>query len=499
MKTFTVRLVPLAKEIPVQKGTRLLDLLHEYGIEFPCGGHGRCGKCRVKVLEGEIETDREHLDRLRKLQLGSEWRLSCLSTCTSDLVLEVEQYETIIQADETPFKFTPGKGRGIAFDLGTTTLVGQLVDLETGQILAVEKSMNPQGRFGSDLVTRLENALQGGSGEAMRIIREKVGSMVGKLMEGQEGSLEEIVVVGNTVMHHFFCGFDISPLSFYPFESPHMQLETFTARELGWNREWCDQVHFYPPIGSFVGSDILAGILATGMYRKESYSVLVDLGTNGEIVVGNRNGLFCASTAAGPAFEGAAISCGMQATYGAIASIETEGNGWRCRVIGNGRPVGICGSGLIDAVAVLLEKHMLGEFGEILSGEQEVLLEGSVRITQKDIQEFQMAKAAIATGLQILLGKLSISMKAVDQLFIAGGFGSYINLDHVTRTGMLSLPADRIVRIGNTALIGAKMFLFEKISLADSLRSMTTHINLESEPEFQELFIRQLSFPVPPY
>jgi uncharacterized 2Fe-2S/4Fe-4S cluster protein (DUF4445 family) len=245
-----------------------------------------------------------------------------------------------------------------------------------------------------------------------------------------------------------------------------------------------------------VGSDVLAGILATGMHRKEGYSVLIDLGTNGEIVAGNRDGLVCASTAAGPAFEGSVISCGMQATQGAIASIDSCGGKWQCKVIGETKPVGVCGSGLIDAVAVMLQHRLLGEFGEILSGENEVLLAEPVKLTQKDIQEFQLAKSAITTGLHILLRKLSISLDEVEQLYISGGFGSYINPENVRKTGMINVAADRITRLGNTALIGAKMFLFETADVADSLRAMTTHVSLESEPDFQDLFIQHLSFEV---
>ena len=496
MRTYTISLIPLSKDITVREGTRLLDVLHEYGIEFPCGGQGRCGKCGVRLLQGTIRADRHHMELIRSLGHSDEWRLSCLSSCTSDLVLEVAQFETIIQADETPFKFNPGRGLGIAFDLGTTTLVGQLLDLESGQILAVEKAMNPQRKLGADLVTRLENALDSGRDEATVLIRKRVEEMVDRLMTGRGNAFERMVMVGNTVMHHFFSDLDIAPLSFYPFHSPHLKMVQFAPEELGWKEAWSGSIHFYPPIGSFVGSDILAGILATGMHRKKEYSVLIDLGTNGEIVAGNRDGLLCASTAAGPAFEGAAISCGMQATQGAIASVEPAGDSWRCKVIGDTAPAGICGSGLMDAVAVMLEHRLLGEFGEILSGKNEVVISGDVKLTQKDIQEFQLAKSAITTGLHILLRRLSISLDEVDQLYISGGFGSYINPENLRKTGMINLTAERIARLGNTALIGAKMFLFEPAGAADSLRSLTTHVNLESEPDFQELFIKNLSFDV---
>lgn len=495
MKTISIKLIPLGKEILAREGTPLIDILHEYGVEFPCGGKGTCGSCKVKVVEGEIEADSFHAGRLNELNLGRDWRLACQSICNTDLVLEVGQYETIIQADETEFDFIPGKGLGIAFDLGTTTLVCQLLNLATGRILAVETSLNPQHKFGSDLISRLESSLSKGSDEMTRIIRSKIREMIGKMMDGRSELPDRIVIVGNTVMHHFFCGYDITPLSFYPFESDNLAMACFTSDELGWDKFFCNNISFYPSIGSFVGSDILAGIMATGMYQKEDYSVLIDLGTNGEIVIGNNSSMLCASTAAGPAFEGAKISMGMLATTGAISSIEPEGEGWKCRVIGNGKPTGICGSGLIDAVSILLENGTLGMFGEILSGETTITLDAPVKISQKDIQEFQLAKAAIATGIEILLRKLSIDSDDIAYVYIAGGFGSYINLNNVNRLGMLSFSTNIMHQLGNTALIGAKMFLFADQTKQESILSLTDHVNLESEPDFQDLYVKNLMFP----
>ncbi|MEN8201033.1 MAG: ASKHA domain-containing protein [Bacteroidota bacterium] len=495
MKTVSVKLVPLGKVIQTREGTPLIDILHEYGVEFPCGGKGSCGKCRVKVLEGEIDTNSQHLDKLRALDLGDDWRLACLSKCSEDLVLEVGQYNTLIKADETSFDFIPGEGLGIAIDLGTTTLVGQLLDLSTGKILAVETALNPQKKFGSDLISRLESALDGQRKEMTSLIRQKIGQMIEAMLTEHAGQVQKILLVGNTVMQHFFCDFEIESLSFYPFESDKLGMKYFKAGELDWVPE-TKRICFYPSIGSFVGSDILAGIMATGMHQREAYTVLIDLGTNGELVIGNRDRIVCASTAAGPAFEGAKISMGMLATTGAIASVRVAEGDWKYDVIGNVEPVGICGSGLFDVIALLLENGVLGQFGEILSGESEVKLAGQVVLTQKDIQEIQLAKAAISTGLELLLRKLNLGIDDINRVYLAGGFGSYINLENVKKTGMLLCDIDRMSQLGNSALIGAKMFLFEDASVADSILSVTTHVNLESEPGFQDMFVDNLAFPI---
>ncbi len=432
--------------------------------------------------------------RIGDLNLSPEWRLACQSTCNSDVTIEIEQYQTLIQADETHFEFVPKQGLGIAVDLGTTTLVAQLLDLNNGRILAVETDLNPQNKFGNDLITRLESVLRLGGDKMTRIIRNKIGEMIIKMMTGKGHTVNQIVIVGNTVMHHFFCGYDITPLSFYPFESKQMAMACFTSGELGWSEKLCANVCFYPSIGSFVGSDILAGIFATRMFLKKQYSVLIDLGTNGEIVIGNSDGMLCASTAAGPAFEGAKISMGMLASTGAISSVRSEKDGWKCDVIGNIKPVGICGSGLIDAIFLFSETGKLGMFGEILSGESEIMLEKPVKLTQKDIQEFQLAKAAIATGIQLLIRKLSIDMKNIDNVYISGGFGSYINLENVRGTGMMLFPTEIMHQLGNTALMGAKMLLFADSVTSDVITSLTEHVNLESEPGFQDIYVENLAF-----
>lgn len=496
MQTVQIRLHPLDKQISAPRGSSLIDVLHEFGVEFPCGGKGSCGKCKVKLLQGEILTDPDHRNKLKELDLGPEWRLACMSRANGDLVLEVGQYEAMIQADDSLFSFEAREGYGVAVDLGTTTLVAQLVELSTAKVLAVETALNPQRKWGSDLISRLEAALADDASELTRIIREAIGQMVRKLITEKEISIDRLVLVGNTVMQHFFCGFDIKPLSFYPFESPELGVRHFNASELDWDLD-CRQISFYPSIGSFVGSDILAGIHATGMWQRKEYSILVDLGTNGEIVVGNNESLLCASTAAGPAFEGATISMGMLASTGAISSVAHAMDGLSCSVIGNVPAKGICGSGLIDAVAVLLEDGVIGDFGEITSGDSEVELTEEVRLSTKDIQEFQLAKAAIAAGLKILMGKLGISIDQVSHIYIAGAFGTYINLDNVVSTGMMRFPPDRFHKLGNTALIGAKMFLFSDMSVSDEILALSSHVKLESEADFQDVFVDELNFTTP--
>jgi uncharacterized 2Fe-2S/4Fe-4S cluster protein (DUF4445 family) len=492
MNKHTICLHPLGKEIQVIDQTPLIDVLHEFGIEFPCGGKGICGKCKVKLLDGTISITRAHQAKLDKLALTSNWRLACFSNCTSSITLEIEQFNHPILADESEFAFTPGEGYGVAVDLGTTTVVAQLIDLSSAKVLAVETGLNPQVKFGADLITRIQSCLNGNAAEMARIIRSSVGLMIEQMLKNHEVTLQKVVIVGNTAMQLIFSNSDIAPLSMYPFHSDKQCIKTFIPNELGWKFQVNDSVRFYPSIGSFVGSDILAGIVATGIHQKENFTALVDLGTNGEIVVGNKNQIVCASTAAGPAFEGANISMGMRAITGAIASFSLSDENIEAHVIGNTTPRGICGSALIDAVAILRKLNKIGLFGEINSGEDDIKLTGKISLTQKDINEFLLAKAAIAAGLTILSRKLSIELSDIESIYIAGGFGNYINQKHVSDIGMIGLPEKKIHKMGNTALIGAKMFLFSNTKNIDEILSKTTHVNLESEPDFQDIYVDKM-------
>lgn len=494
MHQHTIRLHPLGKELQVNDQTPLIDVLHGFGVEFPCGGRGTCGKCKVRLMEGEVAVTEIHRQKLEQLGLPDDWRLACYSRCTGNLTLEVDQFSHLILADESEFEFTPREGYGMAIDLGTTTVVVQLIDLQTARVIAVETFLNPQVRFGADLISRIQAALDGHAADMTTLIRNAIGQVAGQMLRKHSVQLLRIVLVGNTVMQRIFAGLDVALLSAYPFQVDELGMKLFSAEELGWEFAVTGSIRFYPSIGSFVGSDILAGIAATKLHQQEKFAALIDLGTNGEIVVGNRDGLVCASTAAGPAFEGANISMGMRAATGAISSLTLHDGRLEATVIGNTAPKGICGSALIDAVALFRQLELIGMFGEISSGESQLPVAGKVVLSQKDINEFQLAKAALAAGLTILCRQLSIGVSDIAELYIAGGFGNYINLSHVSSTGMIELTEEKIHKMGNTALIGAKMFLFADDSLAGEILGKTKHINLEGDPEFQDIFVDKMGF-----
>ena len=493
-------LQPTHAELTAARGTPLRDLLFEQGVEFPCGGQGRCRGCRIRVLRGEANVNPAQQEILSAEEISQGWRLACQCILENDLEIELRQWDAAILADETTFAFQPREGLGVAVDLGTTTLAAQLLDLQTGGVLAVKTALNAQARHGADVMSRIHFAvLEHRQGRLQQLIREQIGGLIQQLLAaaGKPATeIRDVVVVGNTVMHHFFCGVDAEPLSHYPFESPRMGLEEFRAHDLGWKLAGNPTVHFLPCLGGFVGSDMLAGILATKLYESEEMIGLVDLGTNGEIVIGNRDSMVCASTAAGPAFEGAKISMGMRACTGAISEVTVLQGKLECHVLGNVQPQGLCGSGLVDAVAAGLELDVIAPSGRFSNGTASWMLSPPVAISQNDIRELQLAKAAIAAGIQMLSDKMGAS--DLKRIYLAGAFGNYINRASARKIGLIDFPPEKTKPVGNTALLGAKMALFQlgsgDLSYTE-LRRRIQHVALNLDPSFQDVFVEQLGFP----
>jgi uncharacterized 2Fe-2S/4Fe-4S cluster protein (DUF4445 family) len=391
----------------------------------------------------------------------------------------------------------------------------------------VRSALNAQARHGADVMSRIEFAVQGGQGELTKLIRDQIGGLIGQLTEpGQAGASESIdsqqthgrdahvpesfknrdmpgrnaqpsarvVLVGNTVMHHLFCGRSVAPLARHPFESSRLDRCRFAPGELGWRLPAATVVEFLPCLGGFVGSDILAGIVATGLHESAELAALIDLGTNGEIVVGSRARLLCTSTAAGPAFEGARISMGMRAAPGAIGEVRVEQGAIVCRTLGGGEPRGLCGSGLVDAVAAGLELGRIAASGRMTAGAS-LALAGAVTLSQGDVRELQLAKGAIAAGLRLLAARLGVSLEDIRRVHLAGAFGNYVSRASARRIGLLHFPLERIAAAGNTALHGARRALFEEPAAWEAVRRRVEHVALNEDPRFHDVYAGEMRFP----
>ncbi|MCL5095948.1 MAG: ASKHA domain-containing protein [Candidatus Omnitrophica bacterium] len=497
-----IELRPLGRVIEVPLGTPLHEVLFAHGVEFPCGGQGRCRGCRVKLLAGQLPITPDEESAFTPAELEAGWRLACRIHADTNLTLELAQWEASILTDNSIFDFRPRDGLGVAVDLGTTTLVAQLLDRRTGHVLAVRTALNAQALHGADIMSRVNYALaDDGRRKLEQLIREQIGELILELGLAANRPVEEVaevVVVGNTVMHHLFCGLNLQPLSHYPFESPNGGPQVFRAEELGWNRGVRSTVRFQPCLGGFVGSDILAGILATRLHQSRELVGLIDLGTNGEIVLGNQDRILCASTAAGPAFEGARLSMGMRAATGAISKVMVHQGGLECKVLGEGPARGVCGSGLVDAIAAGLDLGWIQPSGRLTDKKQTLVLCPPVTLNQADVRQLQLAKAAIAAGIRILLEKWGAKPSDVHKVYLAGAFGNYINRSSARRIGLYEFHLDQVQPAGNTALLGAKLALFappdEDYSFSE-VRSRVQHLSLNEDPHFQDIFLDEIGFP----
>ncbi len=496
-----VTLAPSNQTIQVPYGADLKEVLHRFGVEFPCGGRGRCGACRIKVIQGVLPLSQACASILSKEEIDAGWRFACRHRAEQDITFELGQREAPVLTEHGAFHVEARDGTAVVIDLGTTTLVAQLLDLQSGHVLAVETALNPQAVHGADLMTRVDYGLRASGREQLtQSIREKLGELIHGLIALAPSTMDppgSVLLAGNTVMHHLFCGLDLSPLSQPPFESSQLAARQFTARELGWELPYDPEVAFLPCLGGFVGSDILAGILATQMHDSEELIGFVDLGTNGEIAIGNRHGIFCTSTAAGPAFEAGGIEMGMRAATGAIVEVEKDQEKEvLCHVLGGGQAQGVCGSGLVDAVATGLDLGFISPSGRLRNDHRPFHLKDAVSITQHDIRQLQLAKGAIAAGISILLKEANAGPSDLSAFYLAGAFGNYVKSESARRVGLLPFSQEQIQSAGNTSLHGLKTVIFSETRPDfDPVLEKVRHVSLASDGEFQETFIKKTSFP----
>jgi uncharacterized 2Fe-2S/4Fe-4S cluster protein (DUF4445 family) len=490
-ETIVVTLEPGGPSFTVERGVLLREVLAGHGCETPCGGQGTCGGCRIRVTGGELPvTDRDRRV-FTPAELTQGWRLGCAARAEADVTLMVGGGIAPVLGDASAVGGGRRHGLGVAIDLGTTTLAVQLVDLASGALLGSRSGLNPQARFGADVMSRVRAAML--DDQPTRLIRAHLGQMVEQLVRGRGGEVVDIVIVGNTVMHHLFAGLSVRPLASTPFASPCLGEHRFVPAALGWSGlPDAPLVRVLPCLGGFVGSDILAGIVAAGLGEQDGLRALVDLGTNGEIALGNRQRILVASTAAGTAFEAGSIAMGMRAAAGAVSQVTVGADQrFECVVIGGGEARGLCGSGVVGAVAAGLSTGAIRPSGRLDSGKT-LAIAGSVHLTQADVRELQLAKGAIAAGLRILLKQWGAAIGAVDALILSGAFGNYVDPASAIRIGLVETAAGRVVPAGNTALRGAKMLLgCEAYPVLD----LVSHVALAADPDFEDIFTACMGFP----
>jgi uncharacterized 2Fe-2S/4Fe-4S cluster protein (DUF4445 family) len=390
---------------------------------------------------------------------------------------------------------------GLAVDLGTTTVVVELIDLNTGETIDTATGNNGQMKYGMDIVSRISFAYQSPDNlqKLQKAILKTLSLMIEPVLERNRVSQDhiyEVVFAGNTAMNHLLLGMPVDTLAVSPFHAVFHRLPDFAAKRLGLLLNPNAKVYVVPNIKSFVGGDVSAGLQATDLANLEGIHLFVDLGTNGEIVLKTEKKFVATSTAAGPAFEGMNISSGMLALPGAIYKAEKK-NRLVLHTIGNGKPQGICGTGLIDLIALFLDEGKITPSGKILGDKGTIGITGKIAISQQDVREIQLAVAAVKTGIRMICENHRIKKGDLDKVYIAGAFGNYLNTENALRIGLLpDIDPKKIVYVGNSSLAGARALLLSRHSRkkTESLLKKVHFTSLASDPRFQEFFIDSLNF-----
>lgn len=445
----------------IPNGTILSDVLHSSGndIAHPCGGKGRCRKCTVTV-NGKRE-------------------LACRYTVSSDITVQIRDTD---KNSSISYDFADSENNCLALDIGTTTLALALIS-EEKKVLNTVMCVNPQCSYGSDVISRIEYCTKHGTDKLKDVLIAEINGMI--LSMGIKNA-DTLFVAGNTAMLHIFTGADCSSMGIAPYVPVFLNNKTVNACTLGING--VKTVEILPSISAFMGADIVAGLNSVSKPNENKYNMLVDLGTNAEIVLFSRNNIFCTSAAAGPCLEGARISCGMSATQGAIYSYGKD----TVKTVGNTVPNGICGTGLIDIIAELLSSSVIDKTGFMECEKFPVTAE--VSLTQADVREFQLAKSAIYSAIVTLIKKADISSEDIETVYISGGFSQGINTENAIKTGLLpSQFREKCISVSNSSLQGTVKYAAEKNDLS-RFTDNATYIDLAADSEFSDLFIRNIMF-----
>lgn len=494
-------------------------------ISAACGGRGRCGKCKVQMTAGATEPSEADRACLKQEELAAGWRLACVAYPASDCTLVIDS------ADESEFavvssemKGTPEEiaarvaeeqEYGIAIDIGTTTIAIALVGVKSGVLHAVT-SINHQRAYGADVISRIQASNDGEKEALKESILQDLYAGMGRLLAESGADAEKvrrIAIAGNTTMGHLLMGYSCETLGVYPFTPVNVGTirESFGGmfasqiKEQGAYALAPDlPVTLLPGITTYVGADISSGMLSCGFDRFKEPCLLIDLGTNGEMALGSRERILVTSTAAGPAFEGGNISCGMGSVPGAICNVTIEDGHAEIKTIGEQPPVGLCGTGVIETVYELVREELVDETGML---EEDYFDDGFVLaktdageeivFTQKDVREIQLAKSAVRAGVETLLRRYGIGYEQVGRVFLAGGFGYRVDLKKAVGIGMLPEELlDKTVAVGNSSLSGAVKYLQQEDAALrlDALIASSEEIELSSDRDFNAFYTEYMFF-----
>lgn len=499
-------------------GCRVHDYIQSQGtaLAMPCGGKGMCGKCRVRVVRGRLPVTPEDKRIFSEAQLAQGWRLACKAVTREavEIVVPVQEQQGFSAlaaeaADEGALSLAADHDYGLAVDIGTTTLAAALVDCTDGKILATATAVNSQRSFGADVVSRIGAACHGKGKALQKAVRRDLTRLTKQLLKDHPGTAarcRQMAIAANTTMLHLLMGWPCDGLGDWPFHPVSLGGKTYRAQEvLGPQTVLADAtVTLLPGMSTYVGADITAGIWQCGLASSDDVSLFVDLGTNGEMVLGNKDQRFIASAPAGPALEGGKLTWGTGSVPGAICGVRIERGRAKVRTTDHAVPVGICGTGILEAMAGLVREGLVDATGKLVEPYfhkgfplASTLDYQRITLSQQDIREIQMAKSAIRAGIESLIERSGISRQRVHQVFLAGGFGYYLDPQKAAVIGLLPADlAERTTAVGNTSLKGAIGLLTGAVTLEElqAIAAGAEEIVLGNDEAFQRLYIEYLNF-----
>jgi Uncharacterized metal-binding protein len=527
-KTWRISVPDQGLVLSCEEKETILDAMKKQGtyINAACGGRGTCGKCRIKLIEGNLERTSADRRIFTEQELEMGYRLACKAYPNEDCSIQItdageSDFEVITEGPSKSFgmksivksssptisNISEKIGYGIGIDLGTTTLALSLVSLSEGEVLHTFTAVNHQRMFGSDVITRMQLSNQGKQKELQECVIEDLQQGIRDIINKtgiDQQDIKKITIAGNTTMGHLLLGFSCKTLGTYPFTPINIQEMNLTFEKVFHSDELNASVTLLPGISAFVGGDITAGLMVCDFDRTEKVNLFIDLGTNGEMAIGNCDRILVSSTAAGPAFEGGNISCGVGSIAGAISNVKIENGLLHYKTIGDKAPVGICGTGVMELIAELQNSEIIDTTGLLISEffgfgiELARKEDGSALLfTQKDIREFQMAKAAIRAGIEILVKSYGVDYDKIDTVYVAGGFGFKMNMEKAIRIGLFPRAVqDKIQAIGNSSLEGAVQYLLKEhdSERAHHIIRNTNEIHLSNDAQFHDLYIAFLGF-----
>ncbi|MFT4145892.1 MAG: ASKHA domain-containing protein [Mobilitalea sp.] len=495
----------------------LLEAINKQGVYLAatCGQRGTCGKCKVLLVKGELSISDSDQKKFTEQELSLGYRLACKAypkeNCTIRIAGETDADFKVI-TDNTVYQTMQSidqeEGYAVAIDIGTTTIVMSLIGLSSKKIQGTFSSINRQRAYGADVVSRIKASNEGKGQKLRESIQKDLLAGLKALLEKagvKKTLLKRIVIAANTTMVHLLLGYSCEALGSFPFTPVQTDTLHSDFQEVFNANDWQAEVTILPGFSAFVGSDITAGLYACDFDEKQKINLFIDLGTNGEMAIGNKDRILVSSTAAGPAFEGGNILCGVGSVAGAICKVELRGDLPELETIGSKTPIGICGTGVVEITAELLRIGLIDATGlfvdEYFEEGYELsrdLQKQSIRFTQKDIREIQLAKAAVRAGIEILMHRYGCRYEEIECLYLAGGFGYQLNLEKAIRIGLLPKELHgRMKAIGNSALAGAVKYLLEED--ADSrlsfMKEITGEIHLSNDEEFNDLYLQEMYFP----